>query len=87
MITANHQYEISVLLISVPWSYQPLGQNIFSTDSLVSSILFFQIFPLFFFFSPRTLRPVYILPVALGEKSYILRLVASEVSAIHYVRI
>ena len=47
---ANHQYEISVLLISVLWSYQPLGQDIFSTDSSgflysifpnISSILFF----------------------------------------------
>lgn len=78
MITANHQYEISVLLISVPWSYQPLGQNIFPTDS---SGFLYSIFPntssiLFFF--PRTPRPVYILPVALGEKSYILRSVASR---------
>lgn len=52
MITANHQYEISVLLISVPWSYQPLGQNIFFTDS---SGFLYSIFPnissiLFFFF-------------------------------------
>ena len=47
---ANHQYEISVLLISVLWSYQPLGQDIFSTNSSgflysiftnISSILFF----------------------------------------------